>query len=89
MKVTFAGRASTGPDCSSSLSISSVSTCWKSVERMPSYRYARIVKPMTMSGFANSDASEGTSLPKKGTASSRRDVGWSTAARCCATDRRP
>ena len=47
----------------------------KSARRSPSCRYARMVSPIRASGCENSAASEGTSLPTKGTASSRRDCG--------------
>ena len=46
-----------------------------------------MVKPMTMSGCAYSEAGEGTSLPKKGTARSLRELGMS--AICCSAESSP
>ena len=69
------GRLPCGPVSCSSDPRSALSTWRKSPLRNPSWRYAQIVRPMTISGCENSFVWLGMSLPTNGTASSRRDVG--------------
>lgn len=63
-------RFLSGPNSPSSRSFISVSTLTKSSYRSPSYRKAKIVKPITTSGWLNWLALLGTSFPTKGMADS-------------------
>mmetsp|Transcript_14876 Transcript_14876/g.29826 ORF Transcript_14876/g.29826 Transcript_14876/m.29826 type:complete len:235 (-) Transcript_14876:1115-1819(-) len=68
-------RSRAGPISCANSEVTASTRSLKSSVRRPEYRYAITVRPMVMSGCANSEDLEGTSLPRKGTAKASRLLG--------------